>query len=78
MTHHPTKLDQLDLTNSHPCPARDCTEEMPFEQLACRKHWFELPPKLRASISSMWRRGDLRGYLEARQDAVTFWEGLAG
>jgi hypothetical protein len=38
--------------STHPCPAPNCDREVPFEQLACRAHWFLIPKPLR---DELWR-----------------------
>lgn len=36
----------------HDCPAPGCTERVPFERFACRRHWYSIPSALR---SRLWR-----------------------
>lgn len=49
-----------------------------FNTLACKKHWFEIPPELRRKISKFWREGKIDGYLQARSQAVVFLNGEIG
>lgn len=40
----------------HECPAKGCDQLVPYSELACRRHWFQLPPQLRQRIGRAWRR----------------------
>lgn len=57
---------------THTCPAEGCDEVVPFDVLACKKHWFELPPQLRKGISRAWSSGNLTRWAELRAAAVAF------
>lgn len=35
---------------THECPAPSCEEQLPFERLACRPHWFQIPVELRRQL----------------------------
>ena len=59
----------------HPCPKNGCPAMLPFSTLACKPHWFSLPPTLRNRINGTWRSGDLVAYVQARRDAETFLNG---
>lgn len=43
------------MNDSHPCPARGCEKQVSIDQLACRPHWFSLPPELRRRVGRAWR-----------------------
>jgi hypothetical protein len=58
----------------HPCPAPGCVVRLPFEQFACRRHWFDLPPVIRGRLSRTWGSGDIGRYLAAREEAVRWLE----
>lgn len=58
------------MTDHHGCPAQGCSNTVPREMLACRSHWFSLPPDLRGRISETWRNGDTAAWLKARDEAV--------
>lgn len=36
----------------HTCPAPGCDEKVPYDQLACKAHWFTIPKPLR---DELWR-----------------------
>lgn len=40
---------------THTCPHPTCNLDVPNAQLACRTHWFALPPPLRNAINKTWR-----------------------
>lgn len=54
--------------DTHKCPAASCSRQIPFEQMACRPHWFSLPPELRKRVSKAWRSGDLHDILNVRTE----------
>lgn len=56
--------------DTHKCPATGCMVRCSRAQLACRPHWFSLPPQLRAAISRTWRSGPLDEYMGYRAEAV--------
>lgn len=57
----------------HDCPKPGCHEQVSFEQLACPKHWFSLPPNLRRQINAAWREGNIEKTLTLRKQAVAVW-----
>lgn len=59
----------------HPCPKNDCPEQLPFELMACKAHWFALPPELRRRINTAWRTGDVRGTIHARREVDAWLNG---
>jgi len=63
--------------STHECPADGCTEQLDVARFACLKHWYELPPELRAKLSTTWRAGNLPEYLEVREEAVALLGGTA-
>lgn len=40
----------------HRCPAPGCEEQVPYEMLACRAHWFSIPKLLRVELWHAYRR----------------------
>lgn len=40
---------------THECPAPGCTHHVPFERLACPRHWFKVRPGNRRSLLRLWR-----------------------
>lgn len=55
---------------SHPCPSAGCERLVPFDMLACKVHWYELPMTLRRAIAGTWREGDLEAWAGWRRLAV--------
>lgn len=51
----------------HHCPAPDCGREVPSSQLACRDHWYAIPPDLRTRLTREYSNhfGET-SYFEAR------------
>lgn len=43
-------------STTHECPAPGCTEQCPFDRLACRSHWFSISPSTRARLLRAWAR----------------------
>jgi hypothetical protein len=41
----------------HRCPGPACDTLVPYEQLACPRHWYQVPLALRRAVSRAWRRG---------------------
>lgn len=60
----------------HDCPKVGCPERLPFEVLACKQHWFELPAGLRFGIGATWRNGNMAKYMELREEAVAILNGM--
>lgn len=65
----------MNVANTHKCPAKACSVQVPLEVLACKRHWFALPPALRHSISRTWRQGELEAWAEWRKHAVAILNG---
>ena len=42
---------------THTCHAYDCGQGVPPKMFMCRKHWFMVPPRLRARIWATYRPG---------------------
>jgi hypothetical protein len=56
--------------SGHRCPGRGCDAMVPYDQLACRPHWYSLPQPIRNRIWATWHRG--RGaQSQAHNDAVS-------
>lgn len=59
------------MTSTHECPKPGCMTQVPFEKLACPKHWYEIASLHRRQILKMWR--DAPGsdaYFKARADCL--------
>jgi hypothetical protein len=53
--------------STHECPAPDCEEQVPFSLLACKGHWFRIPPALRSRLLNEYQNNfGERSYFEAR------------
>lgn len=56
----------------HKCPAPGCTAEVPRSQLACRPHWYSIPPEIRSRVWSGYRSRDTVKHAQAMRDAISF------
>lgn len=63
--------------DAHPCPKEGCAERIPFERMACRAHWFSLPPELRRRVNAAWRSGNLDRVVAVRREVVAFLNGTS-
>ena len=66
-----------ELNELHDCPKKGCPTRIPFEQMACKKHWYALPPDLRKRINWAWRTGNVSATIHARRDVETILNGAA-
>lgn len=41
---------------THQCPGPGCTVQVPYELLACPRHWYQVPQKLRHEVWRAYRR----------------------
>jgi len=41
----------------HRCPGPDCTQDVPYDMLACSRHWYQVPKAIRAAVWRAWDRG---------------------
>jgi len=41
----------------HRCPGPGCLRPVPYEQLACSRHWFQVPMVLRRAVTRTWDHG---------------------
>ena len=41
----------------HTCPGPGCEAEIPYEMLACRRHWYQVSPATRKAVWAAWRNG---------------------
>lgn len=57
----------------HLCAHPLCDVEVPFERLACREHWFDLPRAIRIRVTSTWRRQDMIAHRAAVSEALAWW-----
>lgn len=60
----------MDLAPVHECPMDGCPARLPRHILACKAHWFGLPPRVRREVNAAWASGDHGRYLAARAEAV--------
>lgn len=54
----------------HQCAAASCGKQVDLELLMCRRHWFMVPPDLRAKVWQGYRRGMDEAYDQAVTAAV--------
>lgn len=57
---------------THECPAPGCTERVARAQLACRPHWYSIPPEIRSRVWSGFRSSDAARHNQAMADAISF------
>lgn len=57
---------------THECPEPDCERRVPFERLACKQHWYAIPPLLRGRLLREYAEcfGE-RSYFEARAECLS-------
>lgn len=41
----------------HTCPGPQCTAQIPYEMLACRRHWYQVTREIRSLVWRTWRGG---------------------
>lgn len=59
------------MSTTHECPGPGCAKQVPFEQLACLKHWSMVYGRHRTALNRLWR--DDPGsdeYFAARRDCL--------
>jgi hypothetical protein len=56
----------------HICPGPECEKEIPYEMLACSRHWYQVPKPLRSAVYHAWDNGNGAGSAEhtAAMDAA--------
>jgi hypothetical protein len=59
----------------HDCPGPGCTARVPYEMLACRRHWRQVPQRLQNRVYATWEdsayaRWPLDEHAEAIQAAI--------
>lgn len=42
---------------NHRCPGPGCEQQIPYEMLACRQHWYQGPRAVRNAVYRAWNRG---------------------
>lgn len=63
---------------THTCHARDCDVAVPAKMFMCRKHWFSLPPDIRAAVWRAYvpgqenRKDPTNAYLEIANRAINY------
>lgn len=56
--------------SGHRCPGPDCTEVVPQKLAMCKRHWFQVPKRLRDELWRAYRAlGPRRGISAATSDA---------
>jgi hypothetical protein len=59
--------------NVHTCPGPDCGRIVSNGQLACRRHWYQVPKPLRDRVWAAWRDGEgalTREHMDAVEAAI--------
>lgn len=60
----------------HTCPGKGCTVEVPNKLLACRTHWDQLSPTVKAAVLATKRYSILHSARrQALSDAMEEWHG---
>lgn len=54
----------------HKCPGPGCHQEIPYEMLACPRHWYQVPKPLRTAVWRTWDNGAGAG-TDAHTAAIT-------
>ncbi len=58
----------------HECPGPECEAQVPYEMLACRRHWYQVPRAIRNAVYSTWDSGagaGSREHLAAMDKAIS-------
>jgi len=55
---------------THKCPGPDCEKEIPRVQLACPRHWYQVPKPLRDEVWREYRAAPLSQKHRAALDAA--------
>lgn len=58
------------MSEQHKCPAAGCEAQIDFDVMACKRHWFALPPDLRRRVGRAWRSGGIEAVLGVRREVV--------
>jgi hypothetical protein len=51
-----------------------CQLQVPYNKLACPRHWAMLPPKLQSRIYRAWRAHDRTAHRAAVKEALDLYE----
>jgi hypothetical protein len=57
----------------HQCPGPECEAEVPYEMLACSRHWYQVPKQIRRAVYRTWGDGAGAGtmaHLRAMEAAI--------
>lgn len=57
----------MDLETPHTCHARGCSRVIDVTMLMCRRHWFMVPPHIRAKVWATYRPGQEKDKLPSRE-----------
>ncbi len=60
--------------STHECPGPGCTRRVPRSQLACSRHWFQIPPEIRSRLWSGFRQHDGVMHARALEDCLAFFQ----
>jgi hypothetical protein len=66
---------------THTCPGPECTADIPYEMLACRSHWYQVPRRQRNEVYAAWDHGlgaRTQRHYEAMQAAIMHMRPLRG
>lgn len=44
------------MTGGHYCPGPDCDKDVPYDMLACPRHWYQVSKPVRAAVYRAWAR----------------------
>lgn len=55
---------------THECPAEACNSRVPYDQLACRKHWYKVSRKTRGLVNRTWKAEMFDEHADAMAQAV--------
>lgn len=56
--------------DTHECPGPGCKKRVPREMLACRRHWYQVAPAVRAAVWRAWRAGNTADHAHAMRLAI--------
>jgi hypothetical protein len=54
----------------HECPKNGCARKVPFDQFACKTHWFAITAATRRAIWQSWRAANPTAHRFAMQTAL--------
>jgi hypothetical protein len=45
----------------HKCPGPECEAQIPYDMLACSRHWYQVPAPVRSAVWRAWANGEGAG-----------------